>query len=99
MKTIGSNTKSPGSVKLRRGFTPISIRKYVKLHTASNPGTNAAELRQRLQCLLEASLAGALCQCGEPIWVIGSAQVGLSCFTCITGEPVPENDYEVVATS
>ena len=46
---------------------------------------------------VEAKLAGELCQCGEPIWVIGSVHVGLSCFTCITGEAVPDNDYEVIA--
>jgi hypothetical protein len=79
-----------------RGFTSISIPKYVKLHVASNPSTNVKELAQQLQQVLEAKLAGARCQCGEPIWVIGSVQVGLSCFTCITGDAVPENDYEVV---
>ena len=78
-------------------FTPISIAKYVKMHAASNPGTNTAELSETLRRLLEAQAAGERCQCGEPIWVIGSAQVGLACFTCITGEAVPDNDYEVVA--
>jgi hypothetical protein len=27
--------------------------------------------------------------------VIGSASVGNSCFTCITGESSPDNDYEI----
>ena len=78
-------------------FTPVPIAKYVKLHAASNPGTDSAELSKTLWRLLEAKAAGECCQCGEPIWVIGSAQVGLACFTCITGEAVPDNDYEVVA--
>lgn len=79
------------------GFAPISISEYVRLHAAANPGTDLNELSAILQRLLEAKLAGALCQCGEPIWAIGSAQVGLSCFTCITGETVPDHDYEIVA--
>lgn len=91
------------TVKLRnsevtlRGFTPISIARYVKLHAASNPGTDVVELSRHLRQLLEAKAAGELCQCGEPIWVIGSAQVGFGCFTCITGDAVPACDYEVVA--
>ena len=81
----------------RGGFTPITISEYVELHVASNPGTNGQELSKQLRRMLEAKLAGELCQCGEPIWVIGSVHVGLSCFTCITGEAVPDNEYEVIA--
>ena len=79
-------------------FTPISIAEYVKLHVASNPGTNASELSKALREMLQAQAAGERCQCGEPIWAIGSAQVGFACFTCITGEAMPDNDFEVVAT-
>lgn len=39
--------------------------------------------------------AGARCDCGEPIWVIGSAETGHMCFTCITGEADPSEDYEI----
>ncbi|MGE4541145.1 MAG: hypothetical protein AB7D35_07780, partial [Bacteroidales bacterium] len=35
------------------------------------------------------------CSCGNDIWVIGSASVGNSCFTCITGESYPTDDYEI----
>ena len=35
------------------------------------------------------------CECGEPIWVIGSAVAGHACFTCITGEATPSGDYEI----
>lgn len=95
MKNADSTLRK-GEAALRR-FTPISITKYVKLHAASNPGTDVAELSRHLRKVLEAKAAGKLCQCGEPIWAIGSAQVGLGCFTCITGQAVPDNDYEVVA--
>ena len=39
--------------------------------------------------------AGARCQCGAPIWIIGSAQTGLGCFACITGQSDPDQDYEI----
>ena len=35
------------------------------------------------------------CHCGNDIWVIGSAMVGNSCFTCITGESRPSDDDEL----
>jgi len=38
---------------------------------------------------------GERCSCGNDIWVIGSASVGNSCFTCITGEGYPTDDYEI----
>jgi hypothetical protein len=78
------------------GFTPITVPEYVKQHAAANPGTDAVELSKHLQSALKAKLGGARCACGNPIWAIGSSQVGFSCFTCITGEAMPENDYEVV---
>lgn len=85
----------PRAARLQRGFTSISIPKYVKLHAVSNPGTKAVELAKSLQRALEAKLDGARCQCGEPIWAIGSMHVGFSCFTCITGEATPDDEYEV----
>ena len=76
-------------------FTPIKIQDYVKLHVKSNPGDKAAEVTAQLQGALDAYRAGERCQCGEPIWVLGSSQVGLMCFTCITGEADPSSDYEI----
>ena len=78
-------------------FVPISIAKYVKLHAASNAGVDQAELAARLRCVLNAKLAGARCECGEPIWALGSAEVGFMCFACMTGEALPDKDYEVVS--
>jgi hypothetical protein len=34
-------------------------------------------------------------RCGEPIWVIGSAEAGNACFTSITGDTEPSEDYEI----
>ncbi len=76
-------------------FAPITIQDYVKLHVKSNRGDKAAEVTAQIQRALDAYKAGERCQCGEPIWVIGSSQVGLMCFTCITGEADPSSDYEI----
>jgi hypothetical protein len=76
-------------------FVPIRIPDYVRLYLKSNPGEKAADIEDRLRKTLKASQAGARCTCGEPIWVIGSAEVGHMCFTCITGEAYPSDDYEI----
>ena len=53
------------------------------------------EVRQALKEALAFYKKGKRCDCGNDIWVIGSAFVGYSCFTCITGEGFPEEDYEL----
>jgi hypothetical protein len=79
----------------KRGFVPISLKRYVKLHLRANPATNREDLVRRLREAMDADAKGVVCRCGNPIWIIGSAEVGLSCFTCITGEPRPDSDYEI----
>ena len=81
---------------MKAGFVPISLEAYVELHLKSNPGTSRAEITTALRETLEDYKRGAKCSnCGNPIWVIGSALAGNMCFTCITGEAVPEDDYEI----
>ena len=80
---------------MKTKFKPIKIEEYVKLHLNSNPGTNRDDLLQRLEFAAASAKNGVRCACGNPIWIIGSAEAGLSCFTCITGEPHPDNDYEI----
>jgi len=77
------------------GFVPISIDKYIKIHLKSNPTFNENELRQSLHRALKDYNNAIKCSCGNDIWVIGSAIVGNSCFTCITGESYPNEDYEI----
>ncbi|MFA5815616.1 MAG: hypothetical protein WC865_08350 [Bacteroidales bacterium] len=77
------------------GFVPISIDKYVKLQLKSNPSENTKDLKEQLNSALEAYKKGIKCHCGNDIWVIGSASVGNMCFTCITGEGYPTDDYEI----
>lgn len=78
-----------------RTFVPISIEEYIQRHVRSNADEKPDELRVRLRECVSAALRGERCQCGEPIWAIGSAVAGHACFTCITGEATPSDDYEI----
>ncbi len=82
---------------MKTGFIPISLSDYVKLHVKENPGISQTEVIESIEDALRAYKQGAQCtNCGNPIWVIGSAISGFNgCFTCITGEAYPEADYEV----
>jgi hypothetical protein len=76
-------------------FVPISIEEYISLHMKNNPAENRVLLEKGLKEALAYALAGKKCNCGNVIWVIGAAQAGYKCFTCITGETSPNNDYEI----
>ena len=80
---------------MKTGFTPIRLEDYIELHLRSNPNTQRADLVKQLEYATDAYQRGVRCQCGAPIWVVGSAQVGLACFACITGERAPDDDYEI----
>jgi len=77
------------------GFVPITIDKYVARHWANNPSEKEADLRKNLSSAINACRKGVKCFCGNDIWVVGSASVGNSCFTCITGESYPAEDNEI----
>ncbi|MDP2301974.1 MAG: hypothetical protein Q8N03_06085 [Ignavibacteria bacterium] len=77
------------------GFKKISIDNYIELHLKNNPTENKADLERRLLSALKDYKNRVKCSCGNDIWVIGSASVGNSCFTCITGESSPTDDYEI----
>ena len=80
---------------MKSNFVPISIEDYIQAHIKANPKENVKDLRKQLQTALSAHKQGLKCHCGNEIWIIGSAFVGNSCFTCITGETCPDNDYEI----
>ena len=80
---------------MKTGFIPISIEDYVKLHLKSNPKDSRKEITNYLEATLKDYKDGVKCACGNPIWVIGSAMAGNFCFTCITGEAYPDDDYEI----
>ena len=77
------------------GFTPISMEEYMQLHLKSNPDTTRQEIEGGLKSSLLDHKRGVKCSCGNPIWVIGSAVIGNACFTCITGDAMPDEDYEI----
>lgn len=79
------------------GFIPISIKNYIKKHLKNNPSEDEKDLRRRLNAALKDYKNGVKCSCGNDIWVIGSAIVGNMCFTCMTGESYPSDDYEIAA--
>lgn len=76
-------------------FVPISIEKFVALHLEKNPNWNKSELERSLKLALNDHNNGVTCECGNDIWVIGSAFAGRGCFTCITGDSEPSGDYEI----
>lgn len=77
------------------GFTPISVDDFLQSYYRNNPGASKKEIKRELKRALADYRRGVRCQCGAPIWVIGSAIMGNACFTCITKEAVPESDYEL----
>jgi len=77
------------------GFIPISINAYIKEHLKNNPSENKKELRNRINAALSDFKKRVKCSCGNDIWVVGSATVGNSCYSCITGESNPTGDYEI----
>jgi len=76
-------------------FVPITLPEYVHLYLQSNPGDNENEITERLDEALKAFRAGKKCHCGDPVWVIGSAEAGWMCLTCITGSTDNSADYEL----
>ena len=81
---------------MKTGFIPISIEEYIELHLETNPDTDRKEITLALKDALEAYKKGAKCiNCGNPICVIGTAYGEKMCFSCITGEAIPNDDYEI----
>lgn len=77
------------------GFKSISLNKYISLHLQNNPKENKREVEKQLNRALMDYQNRVKCACGNNIWVIGSAFIGNGCFTCITGEDHPKDDYEL----
>jgi hypothetical protein len=76
-------------------FIPITLENYIELHLKSNPTENKLAITKKLKNALKSYKSGKKCACGNVIWVIGSAFTGLCCYSCLTGESEPHNDYEI----
>jgi hypothetical protein len=81
--------------KISNQFTKIKIKDFVKQTVTANPDLDAKQLTEDLEKFKIRKTKGELCDCGESIWIIGSALTGKGCFTCITGETDKTDDYEV----
>lgn len=81
--------------RIKSGFTLISKDAYVDRFLTANPSERRRDVVSRLEDAITAYKAGKRCNCGKPIWIVGSAAAGYGCFTCITGEAKPDNDYEI----
>jgi hypothetical protein len=81
--------------RTKSGFTLISKDAYADRFLKANPSERRGDVVARLDDAIAAHKAGKRCGCGEQIWIIGSAEAGYGCFTCITGEATPDTDYEI----
>jgi hypothetical protein len=79
----------------KTGFQPISMDRFISLYLKNNPDDDRETFTACLKNALDAYQRGRTCSCGEPLWVIGSAASEYGCFSCITGEAVPDSDYEI----
>ena len=80
---------------MKNGFQKISSNEFVAQTIKSNPDFKAGELKRALEEFKKRKIQGELCDCGNPIWIIGSAITRKACFTCITGESDYSDDYEI----
>jgi hypothetical protein len=77
-------------------FTPISIEKFADIVAKNNKDQEKTNIIKQIKSTLKDLESGKLCDCGNPIWVAGSALAGNACFTCITGETEASKDFEII---
>ncbi|MCF8239616.1 MAG: hypothetical protein K9I85_15745 [Saprospiraceae bacterium] len=76
-------------------FKRISFLKYIEHHLQLNPTADRRDLEMKLKRVLQDHQNGITCHCRDDIWAIGSAFPGNGCFTFLTGEHLPYDDYEL----
>ena len=76
-------------------FVKISMDNFIEKHKTSNPQTDITKLRKDLLHFRQLKINDVECNCGNPIWIIGSAISGKGCFTCITGDSDSSKDVEI----
>lgn len=82
-------------MRFSTNFNYLSIDEYVKTTIDQDSNLNTQELVKSLEQFKARKLKGELCDCGNEIWIVGSAISGKGCFSCITGETDSSGDYEV----
>lgn len=82
---------------MKDGFSPISLEDYLDRHMQSNPDQDRVEVKSRIEELIKYHKEGGRCHCGNEIWVVGSAAAQWpGCFSHITGERLPDDDFEII---
>ena len=79
-------------------FAPISASRFLERFLKDNPSEKRKVTEDRLQDALKYALAGGRCTMCKtnPVWVVGAAAgAGYLCFTCTTGDAVPDDDFEI----
>ncbi|TWT94925.1 hypothetical protein [Neorhodopirellula pilleata] len=81
--------------RTKSSFTLISRDEYIERFLTANPSEHRSDVALRLDAAIAAYEDDRRCSCGAAIWIVGSAEAGYGCFTCITGDATPDNDYEI----
>jgi hypothetical protein len=76
-------------------FNKISIDNFIEKYRRDNPQEDLKKLREDILYFKQLKIQGIKCDCGNSLWVIGSAISGKNCFTCITGDSDFSRDYEI----
>ncbi len=80
-----------------KGFSPISLEDYLDRHMESNPDEDRSEVETRIKDMIKFHNDGGRCTCGNEIWIVGSAAARwAACFSHITGEAYPDDDFEII---
>lgn len=80
---------------MKTGFCKIGKSEYIEKHIKSNPSESKKDFTRAIDSALKDYKNGVKCDCGNSIWVIGSAVTGNACFTCITYKSNPDGAYEI----
>ena len=76
-------------------FKKLSIDSFIEKQNKSGKNIDTKQLKKDLTYFQQLKNQGIKCDCGNDLWVIGSAISGKGCFTCITMETDCSNDYEI----
>ena len=76
-------------------FKTISIDCFIEKFSKVNNENDTIQLRKDLIYFRQLKKEGVKCDCGNDIWVIGSAISGKGCFKCITMETDCSGDFEI----
>ena len=76
-------------------FNKISVDNFIRKYKLNNPNADIVQLKSALIHFKELRSEGIKCNCGNSLWVIGSALSGKTCFTCLTGESDFSNEFDI----